>query len=62
MVAGLAVTVGLVFSPLNVGLAKGLDATACGLSTAMIGFFGAPTGLFPSPPAPPAALQSHHPL
>ncbi|GBF88910.1 sodium:pantothenate symporter [Raphidocelis subcapitata] len=39
MVAGLAVTVGLVFSPLNVGLVKGLDSTACGLSTAMIGFF-----------------------
>jgi hypothetical protein len=39
MASGLAVTVGLVFSPLNVGLAKGLDSTACGLSTAMIGFF-----------------------
>lgn len=39
MVSGLAVTVGMVFSPLNTGLAKGLDSTACGLSTAMIGFF-----------------------
>jgi hypothetical protein len=39
MVSGLAVTVGLVFSPYNVGLAKGLDSTASGLSTAMIGFF-----------------------
>jgi hypothetical protein len=38
MVAGLAVTIGLVFSPLNTGLSKGLDSTACGLSTAMIGF------------------------
>lgn len=26
-----------VFTPLNVGLAKGLDSTSCGLSTAMIG-------------------------
>lgn len=39
MVSGLAVTIGMVFSPLNTGLAKGLDSTACGLSTAMIGFF-----------------------
>ncbi|KAF8067290.1 cyclin-C1-1 [Scenedesmus sp. PABB004] len=39
MVAGLATTVGLVFSPINVKLAAGLDQTACGLSTAMIGFF-----------------------
>lgn len=38
MISGLAVTIGLVFSPLNVGLEKGLDSTACGLSTAMIGF------------------------
>lgn len=37
--AGLAVTIGLVFSPINVKLAAGLDQTACGLSTAMIGFF-----------------------
>jgi hypothetical protein len=36
---GLAVTIGLVFSPVNVKLAAGLDQTACGLSTAMIGFF-----------------------
>lgn len=39
MISGLAVTIGLVFSPLNVGLVKGQDSTACGLSTAMIGFF-----------------------
>ncbi|KAI8471640.1 MAG: SSS family transporter: sodium ion/pantothenate [Monoraphidium minutum] len=39
MVAGLGVTVGLVFSQYNTGLVRGLDATACGLSTAMIGFF-----------------------
>jgi hypothetical protein len=39
MVAGLAVTIGLVFSPVNVRLSAGLDQTACGLSTAMIGFF-----------------------
>lgn len=37
--AGLAITIGLVFSPVNVKLAAGLDQTACGLSTAMIGFF-----------------------
>lgn len=36
---GLAVTIGLVFSPVNVKLSAGLDQTACGLSTAMIGFF-----------------------
>lgn len=39
MVSGLAVTIGLVFSPVNVMLARGLDQTACGLSTAMIGCF-----------------------
>eukprot|EP00775_Hariotina_reticulata_P011366 gene11366-11515_t len=39
MITGLAVTVGLVFSPVNVKLSAGLDQTACGLSTAMIGFF-----------------------
>ncbi|WIA33094.1 hypothetical protein OEZ86_006248 [Tetradesmus obliquus] len=39
MISGLAVTIGLVFSPVNVKLAAGLDQTACGLSTAMIGFF-----------------------
>ncbi|KAF6264653.1 hypothetical protein COO60DRAFT_1483815 [Scenedesmus sp. NREL 46B-D3] len=39
MASGLAVTIGLVFSPVNVRLAAGLDQTACGLSTAMIGFF-----------------------
>ena len=39
MLTGLATTVGLVFSPVNVRLAAGLDQTACGLSTAMIGFF-----------------------
>jgi hypothetical protein len=39
MISGLAVTVGLVFSPINVRLTAGLDQTACGLSTAMIGFF-----------------------
>lgn len=39
MLSGLAVTIGLVFSPVNVKLAAGLDQTACGLSTAMIGFF-----------------------
>lgn len=39
MVTGLATTIGLVFSPVNVKLAAGLDQTACGLSTAMIGFF-----------------------
>lgn len=37
--AGLATTIGLVFSPVNVKLSAGLDQTACGLSTAMIGFF-----------------------
>jgi hypothetical protein len=37
--AGLAITIGLVFSPVNVRLSAGLDQTACGLSTAMIGFF-----------------------
>jgi hypothetical protein len=36
---GLIITIGLVFSPVNVKLAAGLDQTACGLSTAMIGFF-----------------------
>ena len=39
MFSGLAVTIGLVFSPLNTGLVKGQDSTACGLSTALIGFF-----------------------
>eukprot|EP00878_Enallax_costatus_P023224 GHUV01024691.1.p1 GENE.GHUV01024691.1~~GHUV01024691.1.p1 ORF type:complete len:188 (+),score=32.62 GHUV01024691.1:765-1328(+) len=39
MISGLAITVGLVFSPVNVKLSAGLDQTACGLSTAMIGFF-----------------------
>jgi hypothetical protein len=39
MLTGLATTIGLVFSPVNVRLAVGLDQTACGLSTAMIGFF-----------------------
>lgn len=37
--AGLITTISLVFSPVNVKLAAGLDQTACGLSTAMIGFF-----------------------
>lgn len=37
--AGLAITISLVFSPVNVKLSAGLDQTACGLSTAMIGFF-----------------------
>lgn len=39
MLSGLFITIGLVFSPVNVKLAAGLDQTACGLSTAMIGFF-----------------------
>lgn len=39
MVSGLAVTLGLVFSPLNVALEKGSDSLACGLSTALVGFF-----------------------
>jgi Na+(H+)/acetate symporter ActP len=39
MISGLSVTIGLVFSPVNVKLAAGFDQTACGLSTAMIGFF-----------------------
>jgi hypothetical protein len=39
MIAGLGVTLGLVFTPLNVGLPKGLDMLACGLSTALLGLF-----------------------
>jgi hypothetical protein len=39
MVTGLATTIGLVFTTVNVRLSAGLDLMACGLSTAMLGFF-----------------------
>jgi hypothetical protein len=39
MITGLATTIGLLFSTLNVRLPAGLDLMACGLSTAMLGFF-----------------------